>query len=63
MSFTAKSARIVIVGAGISGLAAAVTLFQEDFKNISILEAKNRVGGRIHSITTGTSSVQATLQC
>ena len=40
---------VVIVGAGISGLAAARTLTRESCK-VLVLEARNRPGGRIHSI-------------
>ena len=50
---TLKNASVVIVGAGISGLACAVKLFQHGFQNLTILEARNRCGGRIHSISTG----------
>lgn len=37
---------VIIIGAGISGLAAATALLQTN-RNIVILEAQNRVGGRI----------------
>lgn len=47
-----NSAKIIIVGAGISGLSTAVSLFQNGFDDITLLEARNRLGGRIHSIRT-----------
>ena len=40
--------RIAIVGAGIAGLNAALTL-QDAGLSCSIYEASNRIGGRIHS--------------
>ncbi|XP_043269280.1 spermine oxidase isoform X3 [Venturia canescens] len=42
--------KVVIVGAGVAGIAAACRLIEEGFKNIIILEAKNRIGGRIHTV-------------
>ncbi len=41
--------RVVIIGAGISGIAAAKTLIDSGIGNVTILEAANRVGGRIWS--------------
>jgi monoamine oxidase len=43
--------RILIIGAGIAGLAAARRLKENGINSI-ILEARNRVGGRIHTDTT-----------
>lgn len=45
--------RIVIIGAGVSGLAAASKLVEMGFHNIKILEARNRIGGRINTIING----------
>jgi [histone H3]-N6,N6-dimethyl-L-lysine4 FAD-dependent demethylase len=42
-----KSRRIVVVGAGVSGLIAARTLVDAGFANVIVLEAKTRVGGRV----------------
>jgi monoamine oxidase len=38
---------IVIIGGGMSGLAAAKRLVERGFSNITILEARDRIGGRI----------------
>ncbi|CAA7393487.1 unnamed protein product [Spirodela intermedia] len=38
---------VIIVGAGMSGISAAKTLSEAGIKNILILEATNRIGGRI----------------
>lgn len=40
----------MIVGAGLSGYAAAAKLMEKGFKDLTILEAENRIGGRINSI-------------
>jgi monoamine oxidase len=47
----AKQARIAIVGAGIAGLHAALTLQDAGF-SCRVYEASNRIGGRMHSDTT-----------
>ena len=43
------SKNIVIIGGGISGLAAASKLIKSGHKNVRILEASDRLGGRIYS--------------
>jgi spermine oxidase len=42
-----QSSRIIVIGSGISGLAAAAKLIENGFKNLIILEAEERIGGRI----------------
>ncbi|KAI5107342.1 hypothetical protein C0J45_2980, partial [Silurus meridionalis] len=42
-----RDGKIVVVGAGFAGLAAAMSLIQAGFQNVKILEAKDRVGGRV----------------
>ncbi|MEH2151684.1 NAD(P)-binding protein [Nostoc sp.] len=44
------SIRIGIVGAGCTGLTAAEELRYLGYKNITIIDAKNRVGGKTYSI-------------
>ncbi|XP_036425131.1 spermine oxidase-like [Colossoma macropomum] len=44
-----RDAKVVVVGAGFAGLAAAVSLVQAGFQHIQILEANGRVGGRVHT--------------
>lgn len=39
--------KIVIIGAGLSGISAASKLLEHGYTNITILEAENRIGGRI----------------
>lgn len=48
-----KSPRIVIVGAGSSGIAAASKLLENGFQNVLILEAEDRIGGRVHTVKFG----------
>jgi monoamine oxidase len=41
--------KVIVLGAGISGLCAAYELSQNGFE-VVILEARNRIGGRVHTI-------------
>ena len=43
--------RIIVIGAGIAGLACAEKLHQNGY-HVQILEARDRIGGRIHSVKT-----------
>ncbi|XP_041369864.1 peroxisomal N(1)-acetyl-spermine/spermidine oxidase-like [Gigantopelta aegis] len=43
--------RIVIIGAGIASLSAARVLHQSGFHDVQVLEALDRVGGRINTVT------------
>lgn len=45
---TAAGPSVIIVGAGLSGLSAAKTLSDAGITDITILEATNRIGGRMH---------------
>ena len=44
-----KSKRILVIGAGMAGLTAARKLVESGMQ-VMVLEARNRVGGRIHTI-------------
>ena len=50
-----ESFDVVVVGAGLSGLQAATTLSEKGL-HVLVLEARERVGGRTHSIRIGESS-------
>ncbi|XP_033209527.1 spermine oxidase-like [Belonocnema kinseyi] len=44
---------VIIIGAGAAGIAAASKLFQNGFTNITILEAEERIGGRLYTTQFG----------
>jgi uncharacterized protein with NAD-binding domain and iron-sulfur cluster len=44
--------RIVVVGAGIAGLAAARALADRG-RDVQVLEARDRIGGRLHTVPLG----------
>lgn len=50
LSKTKQTARIIIIGAGTAGIAAATRLLEQGFKNVLLLEAEDRIGGRINTI-------------
>lgn len=50
-----QSAKVVIVGSGLSGYSAAARLMEKNINDIVILEAENRMGGRINSVPFGDS--------
>lgn len=52
-----EDTKILIVGAGLSGISAAANLVENGFKDIVILEAEDRIGGRIHSIDYGSGKI------
>jgi len=50
--------QFLIIGAGISGLSAASHLAKNGFKDFKVLEARNRLGGRIATMQMGGSKVE-----
>ncbi|MDR3491123.1 MAG: FAD-dependent oxidoreductase [Gammaproteobacteria bacterium] len=42
--------KVIIIGAGSAGLAAAQDLYQHGIKDVLIIEARNRIGGRVWTI-------------
>ncbi|KAK5602294.1 hypothetical protein CRENBAI_014178 [Crenichthys baileyi] len=51
-------AKIVIIGCGIAGIAAAQRLIESGFTNVRILEATGRSGGRIKSSRLGNAIIE-----
>lgn len=50
--------KVLIIGAGMAGLSAAYHLSKNGFTDYKLLEARNRVGGRIVQIKIGSESVE-----
>lgn len=47
--------KIIIIGAGLAGIACATKLLENGIKDFVILEAENRIGGRIFSVGFGSA--------
>lgn len=45
-----RTPKIIIIGAGAAGIAAASRLIEGGLDNVTILEGKDRIGGRIHTV-------------
>ncbi|KAL6435180.1 hypothetical protein ACFW04_005336 [Cataglyphis niger] len=52
-----KKTKTIIVGAGAAGIAAASKLLQKGINDFVILEASNRIGGRVHTVDFGENVV------
>jgi hypothetical protein len=55
--------KIIIIGAGISGIATADTLFRAGFTDFKILEASGRTGGRIWTVDIGKLVMRRARDC
>lgn len=49
--------KIIIIGGGAAGFAAASKLLSNGYENVVILEAQDRFGGRVHTIPFGANVV------
>ena len=45
--------QFIVIGAGIAGLSAASHLSKNGFKDFKVLEARNRLGGRVATMQIG----------
>ena len=52
--------KVVVIGAGAAGLVAASRLRSYGF-DVTVLEASDRMGGRVHSLTANGSKTTATI--
>ncbi|XP_043917940.1 spermine oxidase [Protopterus annectens] len=50
--------RIVVIGAGLAGLSAAKTLLESGFTDVTVLEASDRIGGRVQSVKLGRTTFE-----
>ncbi|XP_037777187.1 peroxisomal N(1)-acetyl-spermine/spermidine oxidase-like isoform X2 [Penaeus monodon] len=55
----AEKMGVAIIGGGVSGLTAAKTLLENDVTDLLILEAKERLGGRVFTVREGNVVVEA----
>eukprot|EP00058_Branchiostoma_floridae_P026209 XP_002611699.1 hypothetical protein BRAFLDRAFT_63612 [Branchiostoma floridae] len=57
--FRGTSAKVIIIGAGISGIAAAKTLQDNGVQDFIILEGSDRIGGRMRLVDFGGVKIEA----
>lgn len=50
LSEAKKKAKVLILGAGLSGITAAKTLLENNVKEFYVLEGQDYIGGRIHAL-------------
>lgn len=52
-----EKSSVIIIGAGPAGIAAATRLYKNNITNIKVLEAEDRIGGRVFSVKFGDAFV------
>uniref|UniRef100_A0A669F855 Spermine oxidase n=2 Tax=Oreochromis TaxID=8139 RepID=A0A669F855_ORENI len=53
-----RQPRIVVIGAGLAGLAATKILLKNGFTDVSVLEASDHIGGRVQSVQHGKATLE-----
>ncbi|XP_020786161.1 spermine oxidase isoform X1 [Boleophthalmus pectinirostris] len=53
-----RQPRIVVIGAGLSGLSATKVLLEHGFTDVTLLEAADHIGGRVLSVPNGKSTLE-----
>ena len=57
-----KDATVLILGGGVAGIIAAETLTEKGITDFIIIEARDELGGRLHSETFGEGDRQVTVE-
>ncbi|KAM9819072.1 spermine oxidase [Syngnathus typhle] len=55
---TPRQPRVVVIGAGLAGLAATKVLLKRGFTDVTVLEALDHIGGRVQSIKHGETALE-----
>ncbi|KAK5899273.1 hypothetical protein CesoFtcFv8_008769 [Champsocephalus esox] len=55
---TRRQPRIVVIGAGLAGLAATKILLKNGFTDVTVLEASDHIGGRVQSVQLGKATLE-----
>ncbi|XP_047221636.1 spermine oxidase isoform X2 [Girardinichthys multiradiatus] len=53
-----RQPRIVVIGAGLAGLAATRVLLKNGFTDVTVLEASDHIGGRVQSVKNGRATLE-----
>lgn len=53
-----QNVRVLVIGAGAAGISAASRLIEKGFKNVTVLEAEKRIGGRVYTTSFADNVVE-----